>query len=175
MTTTVDSILNFDPKSEDNFYTILGCHEDSTPEQINVEYKVRALLYHPDKNAGNKEAEAKFQQLQMAKETLLDPEKRSNYDKWRNCGMAVSYQQWLGVKEHVHQSMHWSTLKTKDRMLPGNSSGASGTKAADQAAHQAARRASEGGANIQWGPKGSLQWNSKPPNDVVSKFRNYEI
>lgn len=39
----------------------------------------------------------------MAKETLLDPEKRSNYDKWRNCGMAVSYQQWLGVKEHVHQ------------------------------------------------------------------------
>lgn len=68
--------------------------------------------------------------------------------------------------------MHWSTLKTKDRMLPGNSSEASGGKAVDQAA---LRRASEGGANIKWGPKGSLQWNSKPPNDVVNKFRNYEI
>lgn len=110
----------------------------------------------------------------MAKETLLDHEKRSNYDKWRHCGMSVSYQQWLGVKEHVHQSMHWSTLKTKDRMLPGNSSEASGAKPADLPP-AALRRASEGGANIQWGPKGTLPWNSKPPSDVVSKFRNYEI
>ncbi|KAJ1521577.1 hypothetical protein ONE63_003230 [Megalurothrips usitatus] len=178
--TTVDSILNFDPKTEDNFYAILGCDENSTPEQINAEYKVRALQLHPDKNAGDKEAEAKFQKLQMAKETLLDSEKRSNYDKWRHCGMAVSYQQWLGVKEHVHQSMHWSTLKTKDRMLPGNSTqaaegvGAAGANAAGSS-QAAMRRASEGGANIQWGPKGTLQWNSKPPSDVVSKFRNYEI
>ncbi|XP_026276623.1 J domain-containing protein [Frankliniella occidentalis] len=170
----VDSILNFDPKTEDDFYAILGCDENSTPEQINAEYKVRALLLHPDKNAGDKEAEAKFQKLQMAKETLLDHEKRSNYDKWRHCGMSVSYQQWLGVKEHVHQSMHWSTLKTKDRMLPGNSSEASGAKPADLPP-AALRRASEGGANIQWGPKGTLPWNSKPPSDVVSKFRNYEI
>jgi len=41
--------------------------------------------------------------FQEAKETLLDPEKRRNYDKWRNCGMAVSYKQWLGFKEHAQQ------------------------------------------------------------------------
>lgn len=37
------------------------------PEQIQAEYKVLALQYHPDKNSGDKEAEAKFQQLKVGK------------------------------------------------------------------------------------------------------------
>lgn len=41
--------------------------------------------------------------FQDAKETLLDPAKRSNYDKWRNSGIKISYKNWLGMKEHVHQ------------------------------------------------------------------------
>lgn len=39
--------------------------------------------------------------FQEAKETLCDPEKRSNYDKWRKSGISISYKQWLGMKEHV--------------------------------------------------------------------------
>lgn len=35
-------------------------------EQITAEYKLLALQYHPDKNAGNKEAEAKFQKLNVS-------------------------------------------------------------------------------------------------------------
>lgn len=34
-------------------------------EQITAEYKVQALQFHPDKNAGNKEAEEKFQKLKV--------------------------------------------------------------------------------------------------------------
>jgi DnaJ family protein C protein 12 len=34
-------------------------------EQITAEYKVQALLYHPDKNEGDKEAEEKFQKLKV--------------------------------------------------------------------------------------------------------------
>lgn len=34
-------------------------------EQINAEYKVRALQYHPDKNDGNVEAQQKFQLLKV--------------------------------------------------------------------------------------------------------------
>jgi DnaJ family protein C protein 12 len=34
-------------------------------EQITAEYKVQALQFHPDKNEGNKEAEAKFQKLKV--------------------------------------------------------------------------------------------------------------
>lgn len=40
---------------------------------------------------------------QCAKEVLCDPEKRSNYDKWRNSGIKISYKQWVGMKEHVQQ------------------------------------------------------------------------
>jgi hypothetical protein len=35
-------------------------------EQITAEYKVQALQFHPDKNAGNKEAEEKFQKLKVS-------------------------------------------------------------------------------------------------------------
>ncbi|CAA9993707.1 unnamed protein product [Nesidiocoris tenuis] len=141
-------------------------------EQINTEFKVRALQYHPDKNAGDKEAEAKFQKLNEAKDVLTDPEKRKNYDKWKNSGIAMSYKQWLGMKEHVHQSMHWTTLKTKDRMLEGESGG---TASAAGKAPAANRRASEGGVNLHWGARSNVQWDPTAPSDVVNKFRNYEI
>lgn len=52
-----------------------------------------------------------------AKETLCDPSKRALYDKWRNSGISMGYKQWLGMKDHVQQSMHWSKPNTKDRML----------------------------------------------------------
>lgn len=35
-------------------------------EQINQEYKIRALQFHPDKNAGDKEMEEKFQLLNVS-------------------------------------------------------------------------------------------------------------
>ncbi|XP_066582943.1 J domain-containing protein-like [Prorops nasuta] len=171
----VDNILSYKPSDDEDLYALLGCDESATVEQITAEYKALALQYHPDKNEGNKEAEAKFQQLKNAKEILCDPEKRNNYDKWRHSGISISYKQWLGMKEHVQQSMHWSTPKTKDRMLP-DSSGASGSpgNARGQAANPH-RRASEGGANIYYGRQSNVNWESQAPTEVINKFRNYEI
>nr|CAI5863859.1 unnamed protein product [Callosobruchus analis] len=100
---TVDQILDYKKKEEEDYYAILGCDENSTVEQIQAEYKVRALQYHPDKNEGNKEAEQKFQLLNEAKDVLCTPEKKCLYDKWKNSGIAISYKQWLGMKEHVQQ------------------------------------------------------------------------
>lgn len=77
------------------------------------------------------------------------------------------------------QSMHWSTFKTKDRMLP--ESGEGGAVRSGGAVHSAGpataaqRRASEGGANIHWGPRGNVQWDSEASSEVVNRFRNYEI
>ncbi|XP_054269008.1 J domain-containing protein-like [Macrosteles quadrilineatus] len=175
--TSVEGILNYQKKEEEDLYGILGCDENATEEQITAEYKVLALQYHPDKNEGNKEAEAKFQQLKEAKEILCDPEKRANYDKWRHSGISISYKQWLGMKEHVHQSMHWTSYKTKDRMLPETAGEgvAAGASSASRLPPSASRRASEGGANIHWGGRQTSGWKSDTPNDVVSKFRNYEI
>ncbi|XP_046745283.1 J domain-containing protein isoform X2 [Diprion similis] len=108
-----------------------------------------------------------------AKETLCDPEKRLNYDKWRHSGISISYKQWLGMKEHVHQSMHWTTPKTKDRMLPDAAGGSPGHVRGQPANPH--RRASEGGANIHYGARRDVNWDSQPPSEVVNKFRNYEI
>ncbi|XP_030371358.1 J domain-containing protein isoform X2 [Scaptodrosophila lebanonensis] len=172
----VDAIINYRRSPEEDFYGLLNCDENSSPEQIQAEYKVLALQYHPDKNSGNKEAEAKFQQLKEAKETLCDPEKRAIYDKWRNSGISMSYKQWLGMKEHVGQSMHWATPKTKDRMLPETSAptGASSSGGLSAASpNPAHRRASEGGAALYYGNRKG-EWGGEN-TDVANKFRNYEI
>ena len=33
-----------------DYYEVLGCDELNSKEQINMEFKKRALKYHPDKN-----------------------------------------------------------------------------------------------------------------------------
>ncbi|XP_017845856.1 J domain-containing protein isoform X4 [Drosophila busckii] len=59
----VDAIINYKRNPNEDYYKLLHCDETSSPEQIQAEYKALALQYHPDKNAGDKEAEAKFQSL----------------------------------------------------------------------------------------------------------------
>lgn len=80
------------------------------------------------------------------------------------------------------QSMHWSTPKTKDRMLPdGSTAGGGGEGAEGSPGHakgqapNAHRRASEGGANIYYGARRDVEWDSQASSEVVNKFRNYEI
>ncbi|KAG5881333.1 hypothetical protein JTB14_020583 [Gonioctena quinquepunctata] len=166
--TSVDAILEYTKKEEEDYYAILGCDENSSVEQINAEYKVRALQFHPDKNEGNKGAEHKFQLLKEAKDILCDPERKCNYDKWRNSGISITYKQWLGMKEHVHQSMHWTTPKTKDRML--ESGGSSGPSSLGSGVTAAQRRASEGGANLHFGGRGAgSAWGTDPPSEYVQK------
>jgi len=63
-----------------DYYDILGVSKDASTEEINKAYKKLALKYHPDRNPGNKEAEAKFKEINEAKETLTDPQKRQEYD-----------------------------------------------------------------------------------------------
>ncbi|XP_067617136.1 J domain-containing protein isoform X2 [Eurosta solidaginis] len=172
----VDAVFSFKRTPDEDFYGMLNCDENSSVEQIQAEYKVLALQYHPDKNAGDKESEAKFQKLKEAKETLCDPEKRAIYDKWRNSGISMSYKNWLGMKEHVGQSMHWATPKTKDRMLPETAAttGAGGSGGLSAASpNPAHRRASEGGAALYYGNR-KAEWGTEN-SDVANKFRNYEI
>jgi hypothetical protein len=44
----------------------------------------------------------RFQLLTKAKEILTDPESRSKYDKWRRSGIAMSYDNWCGLRGAVH-------------------------------------------------------------------------
>jgi molecular chaperone DnaJ len=63
-----------------DYYKILGVERNATKEDIKKAYRKLAVQYHPDKNPGNKESEAKFQELAEAYGTLSDDQKKSKYD-----------------------------------------------------------------------------------------------
>ncbi len=69
-----------------SYYEILGVSETSTPEEMKKVYRKLALQYHPDKNPGNKTAEAKFKEISEAYYTLSDPKRRAEYDEVRRTG-----------------------------------------------------------------------------------------
>jgi molecular chaperone DnaJ len=60
---------------------------DSSTEEIKKAYRKLALQYHPDRNDGSKDAEAKFKEVTEAYEVLRDPEKRSVYDRYGEQGL----------------------------------------------------------------------------------------
>jgi molecular chaperone DnaJ len=60
---------------------ILGVEKSSTSAEIKKAYHQLAMKYHPDRNPGNKEAEAKFKEAAGAYEVLSDAEKRKKYDQ----------------------------------------------------------------------------------------------
>jgi curved DNA-binding protein len=65
-----------------NYYAILGLSKTATPEEIKRAYRKIARKCHPDLNPGDKEAEAKFKDLNEANEVLSDLEKRQKYDQF---------------------------------------------------------------------------------------------
>lgn len=63
-----------------NFYELLGINYDATNEEINQAYRKKSIVHHPDKNNGSETAEVMFKMLGLAKETLLDDNKRLEHD-----------------------------------------------------------------------------------------------
>ncbi len=74
-------------KDEDDCYRILEVGRNASQEDIKKAYRKMALKYHPDRNAGNKDAEREFKKAAEAYEILGDPEKRKRYDTYGRAGM----------------------------------------------------------------------------------------
>lgn len=66
-----------------DFYELLGVKKDATHEEIKKEYRDMVKRYHPDVNKSD-EASKIIISLNEAKETLLDDDKRCEYDKLLN-------------------------------------------------------------------------------------------
>jgi len=65
-----------------DYYAILGVSKTATPEETKRAYRKLARKYHPDLNSEDRDAEAKFKDLNEANEVISDPEKRQKYDRF---------------------------------------------------------------------------------------------
>jgi curved DNA-binding protein len=65
-----------------DYYSILGVSKTASADEIKKAFRKLAVKYHPDKNAGNKDAEEKFKQINEAYEVLSDETKRKKYDRF---------------------------------------------------------------------------------------------
>lgn len=70
-----------------DFYEILGVGKEADADSIKKAYRKMAMLYHPDKNPDNKEAEDKFKEAARAYEVLSNTESRARYDRFGHQGV----------------------------------------------------------------------------------------
>ena len=67
---------------KEDYYEILGVSKSASASDIKKAYRKKAIQYHPDKNPGDKTAEANFKKAAEAYEVLSDPNKKSKYDQF---------------------------------------------------------------------------------------------
>ncbi len=65
-----------------DFYELLGVERTADDKTIKSSYRRLAMQYHPDKNPGCTESEAKFKAINEAYDCLKDPQKRAAYDRF---------------------------------------------------------------------------------------------
>ena len=65
-----------------DYYDILGVQRSIDEKGLKGAYRKLAMQYHPDRNPGDEEAEAKFKEATEAYEVLKDPQRRAAYDRF---------------------------------------------------------------------------------------------
>ncbi len=65
-----------------DYYEVLGLSKSAGEADIKKAYRSMAKKYHPDMNPGDKEAEAKFKEVNEAYAVLSDADKKAKYDQF---------------------------------------------------------------------------------------------
>ena len=68
--------------AKQDYYATLGVARDAGPEDLKKAYRKLAMQYHPDRNPGDKKAEARFKEVTEAYDVLKDEQKRGAYDRF---------------------------------------------------------------------------------------------
>jgi len=87
-------------------YEVLGVAKNASQDEIKKAYRKLARQYHPDRNPGDAEAEAKFKEVQAAYDLLSDAKKRKAYDQFgsadgRMGGAGPGGPQWTTFTENI--------------------------------------------------------------------------
>lgn len=70
-----------------DYYDVLGLAKGASSDEIKKAYRKLAMLHHPDRNPGDKGAEAKFKEAAEAYEVLSDEQKKGRYDQHGHAGV----------------------------------------------------------------------------------------
>ena len=84
-----------------DYYEILGVSRTVTEVELKVAFRKAAMQCHPDRNPGDKAAEAKFKELNEAYQCLSDGQKRAAYDRYGH----AAFEQSGGMGEGFGSSM----------------------------------------------------------------------
>jgi DnaJ-class molecular chaperone len=74
-----------------DYYEVLGVARNASEADIKKAYRKLARQYHPDRNPGDKQAEAHFKEVQEAYEILNDKAKRQQYDQFGHAGPGAAF------------------------------------------------------------------------------------
>lgn len=69
-----------------DYYEVLGVAKTASEDDIRKAHRKLARQYHPDRNPGDKNAEAQFREVQEAYDVLSDATKRAQYDRFGKAG-----------------------------------------------------------------------------------------
>ena len=68
--------------AKQDYYEILAVAKNASADDLKKAYRKLAMQYHPDRNPGDKAAEAKFKEVSEAYDILKDDQKRAAYDRF---------------------------------------------------------------------------------------------
>ena len=74
-----------------DYYEVLGVEKGVSDDDLKKAFRKQAKMYHPDLHPNDKEAEAKFKEVNEAYEVLSDKEKRARYDRFGFAGVDPNY------------------------------------------------------------------------------------
>lgn len=75
-----------------DYYEVLGVARNASEADIKKAYRKLARQHHPDRNPGDKQAEARFKEVQEAYDVLNDKTKRAQYDRFGFAGPGMGGQ-----------------------------------------------------------------------------------